>query len=99
MIELAIQVDVPDEHVAEGRTVSSPVSLQDVADPTRLVAIHHIKEKPENAFAAVRYRDYWYWVDDRDFKSKRTFTFLMILISLTESGGRQDLPLVTIPAG
>ena len=99
MIELAIQVDVPEEHVVEGRTLPSPVSSENVSNPARLVAIHHSKEKPENAFATVRYRDYWYWIDDRDFKSKRTFTFLMILISLTESGGREDLPLVTIPAG
>ena len=99
MIELAIQVDVPPEHVAEGRTVASPIPPGGVADPARLVAIHHSKEEPENAFAAVKYRDHWYWIDDRDFKSKRTFTFLMILISLTESGGREDLPLVTIPAG
>ncbi len=99
MIELAIQVDVPPEHVADGRTVASPVSPEDAANAARLVAIHHSKEEPENAFAAVKYRDHWYWIDDRDFKSKRTFTFLMILISLTESGGREDLPLVTIPAG
>ncbi len=99
MIELAIQVDVPPEHVAEGRTVASPISTEKVSDPARLVAIHHSEEEPEDAFAAVKYRDHWYWIDDRDFKSKRTFTFLMILISLTESGGRQDLPLVTIPAG
>ena len=61
--------------------------------------VHHSKEKPDYAFTAVRYRDYWYWVDDRDFKSKRTFAFLMILFSLTETGGKEGLPLVTIPAG
>jgi hypothetical protein len=39
---------------------------------------------------AMTYKDYWFWVDDRDFKSKRAFTFLMILFSLTESGGQNS---------
>ena len=65
----------------------------------RLIKIHSAADRPENEFTAVRYRDHWFWIDDRDFKSKRTFTFLMILFSLMETGGREGLPLVTIPAG
>jgi len=30
---------------------------------------------------------------------KKTFTFLMILFSLTETGGKEGLPQVTIPTG
>jgi hypothetical protein len=56
-------------------------------------------DRPENAYTAVNYKGHWFWVDDRDFKSKRAFAFLMILFSLTESGGQRELPLVTIPAG
>ena len=98
MIELAISVDVPPEHVEEGRTVPA-MKPSGGKEFSKLMAIHHSKEKPADAFTAVRYRDYWYWIDDRDFKSKRTFAFLMILFSLTETGGREGLPLVTIPAG
>ena len=47
----------------------------------------------------MRYRNHWYYIDDRDFQSKRAFTFLMVLFSLTETGGRESLPLVTIPGG
>jgi hypothetical protein len=47
----------------------------------------------------VNYRNHWFWIDDRDFKSKRTFAFLMVLFSLTETGGKEGLPLVTIPSG
>jgi len=97
MIELAINVDVPPEHVEEGRTIAT-LKSSGAKEFSTLMAIHHSKEKPADAFTAVRYRDYWYWIDDRDFKSKRTFAFLMILFSLTETGGREGLPLVTIPA-
>lgn len=99
MIELATQVDVPAIHVDEGRTI--PTSRQTSEDGKftgRTITINHSVDKPENAFTAVHYRDYWFWIDDRDFLSKRTFAFLMILFSLTETGGSEGLPLVTIPA-
>ena len=100
MIELATEVDVPEIHVEEGRTIST--SRQTSKDGTftgRTITINHSVDKPENAFVAVNYRDYWFWIDDRDYFSKRTFAFLMILFSLTETGGTEGLPLVTIPAG
>ncbi len=95
MIDFATQIDVPPEHVQDGRTLPT---LGAGDDSSRLIEIRHSKERPENAFTAVKYRDYWFWVDDRDFASKRTFGFLMILFSLTETGAKEGLPLVTIPA-
>ena len=100
MIEMATQIDVPPEHVAEGRTIPSlPGPVNEEGEKARLIWVHSSPGKPENAFTAVRYKDNWYWIDDRDFKSKRTFAFMMILFSLTETGGKEGLPLVTIPAG
>lgn len=98
MLELSANVEVPAEHVSEGRTVSSLSQDEGFAD-RQLIKINYSKEEPENAFVAVTYRDYWFYIDDRDIKSKRTFAFLMILFSVTETGGREGLPLVTIPAG
>lgn len=99
MIQLAINIDVPPEHIADGRTIPAAATTGDKANGRNLINIHYSKEKPADAFSAAKYRDYWYWIDDRDFKSKRTFAFLMILFSLTETGGKEGLPLVTIPAG
>ena len=100
MVELATQIDVPARHVADGRTVPS-LSKPDSAGKKigQLIDIKSSSDKPENAYTAVNYKDHWFWVDDRDFKSKRTFAFLMILFSMTETGGNESLPLVTIPAG
>jgi len=100
MVELAGQVRVPASHVADGRTMSS-LADKDIAGAKvrRLVDIHSSVEQPANGFVAVKYRGHWFWIDDRDFKSKRSFAYLMLLFSLTESGGKEGLPLVTIPAG
>jgi hypothetical protein len=65
----------------------------------QLIKVHSSTEKPKTAFTAVNYEDHWFWIDKGDFKSKRTFAFLMILFSLTETGGKEGLPLVTIPSG
>jgi hypothetical protein len=96
MVELATQINVPPEHVAEQRTFPT---MPWVTEDNYLIRINHSIEKPEDAFVTVKYRDYWFYVDDRDLKSKMTFTFLMILFSITETGGKEGLPLVTIPAG
>ena len=100
MVEMAGQVRVPVEHVEDGRAPDSLADKDDAdSDKRRLIDIHSGRVKPDDAFAAVKYRDHWFWIDDRDFRSKRTFAYLMLLFSLTESGGQEGLPLVTIPAG
>ena len=100
MLTLANQIDVPAEHVADGRTIPSlspPESAEEKVG--QLINIKSGIDKPEYAFTAVKYEDHWFWIDKRDFRSKRTLAFLMIVFSLTETGGNESLPLVTIPSG
>ena len=100
MITLAQQIDVPSAHVEGGLTI--PSLIQPDSSETKmgqLIKIHTNPNKPENAHVSVRYKDHWFWINDGDFYSKRVFTFLMILFSLTESGSKGGLPLVTIPSG
>lgn len=54
--------------------------------------------KPANAFAAVHYRGYWFWVDDSSWATKRALTTVMFFFTLTETDTGQRVPLVTIPA-
>jgi hypothetical protein len=64
-----------------------------------LIQISSSTQAPPDAFAAVPYRNEWYWIDDRDFRSKTFFSFIMFLFTLTETGDKQGAPLITLPAG
>ena len=100
IVLLSSYVDVPAEHIVDGRTVDvQPPSEYSDGQSHQLMSIRSGPEEPQDGFVAVRYKDYWYWIDDSDFESKRVFSFVMILFSLTESGSNVGLPLVTIPAG
>src|SRR6266540_1428351 len=99
MLELGADIQVPAEHAAERRTY--PSSPEPAAGPDtlpRLVRIQSGSSAPGDAFAAVKYRDYWYWIDDRDFQSKGVISFLMVIMTLAEKDEKVPAPVVTIPA-
>ena len=68
------------------------------AEAKPLVRIHSGVEAPTDAYTAVPYKSHWYWIEDTDIASKRTFTFLMILFSLAETGQSTAAPVVTVPS-
>lgn len=79
-----------------------PVLVKSVAEQTDVARVIHVysgEDEPADAYVAVKYRDCWFWIDDRDPRAEAMLTFLMILFSLTETGGASGAPLVTIPAG
>ncbi len=101
MATMAAQVDVPLEDVTQGRATPGWESLvQDThaTNAVRLIRIGCSKSKPADAFVAVHYRNHWFWIDDRDLKSKRVFSFMMMLFTLADTGEKEPLPLITIPA-
>lgn len=98
MSTMASQVDVPAEDVKEGRVPEGWESITNNPNAIRLIHIHCSNSKPQDAFVTIEYRDHWFWIDDRDLKSKRAFSFMMMLFTLADTGGKQNLPLITIPA-
>ena len=62
-----------------------------------LIRIHSSTGKPVEAFISVRYRNYYFWIDDRDFESKKLFSFLMFVLTLVETGEKGTTPIVTVP--
>jgi hypothetical protein len=94
--DLASYIEVPPEDVQQGR-VAAGLAGKKVAGMPPLIRVHNDNAFPEDAFVAVRYRDSWFYIDDTDLKSKRMFSFLMMLFSLTETGPQAGAPLVTVP--
>ena len=95
MIELASYIDVPAKDIEEGRVAK--FSDKNASDMPPLIRIHSGATRPEDALVAVPYRDDWFWIDDTDIASKRMFSFLMLLFSLTETGEKTGVPIVTVP--
>jgi hypothetical protein len=97
MLQLGFGIDLPPALAASGRALPGQRQAGDAqAEP--LVHIRSGTEAPADAYAAVPYKGYWYWIDDTDIASKRTFTFLMILFSLAETGQTTAAPVVTVPS-
>jgi len=95
---MAAQVEVPAEDVARGRAAPGVVEAgQHSAPVIRLARILSSQSKPTHAFVTVQYRDRWFWIEDEDLQSKRAFAFIMMLFTLTDSGEKQGLPVLTIP--
>jgi hypothetical protein len=97
MNAFASYLDVPEAHLNDHSALpafegAAPGSRQD------RVRIYSGTEEPANAFAAVRYRDHWFWVDNGDWQTKRALTAVMFFFTLADTGAGEKLPLVTIPA-
>jgi hypothetical protein len=94
MFELSSFTEVPAEHLAKG-FVAQRLSDEQIARSA--FRIRSSKDKPDSAFAMVRYLDHWYSIAQGDVLSKGAFTLLLFLSSLTESETKGTSPIVTIP--
>lgn len=93
----ASYADVPEADMKDGSAL--PVAnIAGGSGEQQPVQIKCSAEKPAHAFAAVHYRHHWFWIDDRDWRSKRAFTAIMFIFTMAETAGEQKLPLITIPA-
>ncbi len=101
LLDLSSYIEIPAANEAERRTFPTPApEIVNGAAVAPLVRILSSSQSPGDAFAAVPYGNAWYWIDDKDFASKRIFSFIMFLFTLTETeGGKQNAPLITIPVG
>jgi hypothetical protein len=95
MGNLAGTIDIPKAHLDDGGVYPE---LPPVDGATPLMHVRSGTERPKDPFAAIQYRGHWFWIDQSDLVSKRTFSFLMAIFNFAETGKAENLPLVTIPA-
>ena len=94
----ASYLDVPDAHLKDNSAVPACETAEGADQRQTAVKIHSGKSKPPDAFAAVRYRDYWFWIENGDWQTKRALTAVMFFFTLAENDSAEKLPLITIPA-
>jgi len=85
-------IDVPAE-IASFATPGYDVSQT----PKRPFHVLSSPERPKQSFAQVKYEDYWYWIENSDLPSKRVFTLMLFITTLTNQAGDQKAPVLTIP--
>lgn len=95
--DLASAIEVPEDDVIEGRVYEPRIDNTLDEATIQMLRIRYTAKDPKDAYAAVPYRGGWFWIDDRDYMSKRTFYSYMLLSSLTEIGQQTATPIVTVP--
>ena len=95
MAGLSMGVEVPPSHQKRKLTPTIP---ETTPGEQPLLRIHSGPKEPVGAFAAVSYEGEWFWIANDDWKSKRTFSSILFLFTLADTGASQNLPTITIPA-
>jgi len=92
---LRATVEIPPEHLANGIAPRYPKP----GPAGQGICIRTAKDKPDNAVIAVKYRGYWFYIDEKDTRTKRFYTIVRTLWSVSIATGvdQSDLPILTIP--
>ena len=99
IVDMASYIDVPEIDLTENRV--NPGLKDEVVGGIPvppLLRIHSSSGKPDDAFVSVPYRNHWFWIEDRDPKSKGLFSFLMFIFTLVVPAEKEVAPVVTVPA-
>ncbi|NGX51154.1 MAG: hypothetical protein K1060chlam2_01012 [Chlamydiae bacterium] len=101
MYYLSLGVQVPTRDLTSGtvavtmRPDGSPFDWSEVVGD--LMTVHWDYHYPQAAYLAVPYRGYWFYIDDSDVNSKRTFVLLQQIFNLQSKQQMKDSPILTIP--
>lgn len=94
---VAARVRIPQGDLDAGRAIPGVPFSADKAMLDR-ISVRSSLKRPAEAFAAVRYRGHWFWIDDSDLETKRVFSFIMLAFTLLEDDRALNPPQLTIPA-
>jgi len=100
---LSQAVEVPESHRRRGYVTTTldeedqPFDWSDVTGD--LLKVHCRATPPGDAAVAVRYRGWWFYIQDDDLSSKSTFALLGQLFALQAGGAKSVPPVLTLPVG
>lgn len=94
MLNLAWYFNVPPSHIADGRTMEGLAAKDDAILPP--INVLHSEEEPQTNIKVFT-QDYWFYLDDNDRNSKRYFSFLQLILNLSENQTAGQGPALTIP--
>jgi hypothetical protein len=93
--ELATYVEVPVDHQING--IAPPIGDIPSGLPSPFRVLSGLK-KPHDAYITACYEGHWFWIEKPDYQSKRTISYLLVLLALADTGAKEGLPIITIPA-
>ena len=103
MAFLSWERSVPQEHIDREMARMAHCNHPEIIEWSdffrELIDVHSSKFCPKNAFIAVQYRDYWFYIDDGDIRSKKTFGLLLQLYNLNADEAKSRGPILTLPLG
>ena len=98
---MARGVEVPPDHLKDGWVIDYGLQNSDgeVAKGLIPFRMRSSKNRPANVFAAVRFRDHWYYIDHADITSKRALSLMIVLFRLQAPTPSGAAPILTLPTG
>ena len=103
MYYLANAVHVPKEDIDSKKAfdipahISSSKIIQDLFKG--LLNVCYSYNKPKDYYLCVKYRNKYFYIQDNDLNSKRTFMLLLELYNLQSGRRREKGPILTLPIG
>ena len=98
-------IDIPPEHATGGLVTVTLDATGQAFDWGQVMhgffRVHWAQgnKRPPGAHVAVKYKDYWFYIEDTDQETKSTFSLLMELARLELAGKAGPGPQLTLPVG
>jgi hypothetical protein len=96
---LAQGVEAPAAHLEQGRIRAPNPPDEEIRHSLIPFRVRVAEARPEEAFVAVPYGGYWFYVPHEDHTSKQAFSLLNYLFQLKAPRLATTGPLVTVPTG
>ncbi|GJQ58974.1 MAG: alternate F1F0 ATPase, F1 subunit alpha [Candidatus Scalindua sp. AMX11] len=100
---LSQSVEVPQEDVTKGKLTTTKYadgrSFYWSELFSNLFQIKSSSEKPSDAFVSIKYRGSWFYIDDTDVESKRTYSLFNQIFAIQAGKLKVERPILTLPIG